>query len=124
MEFAATCDFVSIGCARFRDADGDVAFCFLKQTVADHAGGHFGTFLPCVRRVVYADGDGHGWWINRGGGDSGGQGHIANGVCHRGVGQACDGHDFTRLGFFYGYALDAVEGEKFSEAALFHSFTI
>ena len=106
------------------DFDGDVAFNFTRQTVADLAGGDLLAFAAAKRAVVDAEGHGEGRRIDRGGRQRCHDFHGADGVRDGGVGQPGDGDDVTGLGFLDVHPFQATEAHQLGQATGFHQRAI
>src|SRR5690606_12095643 len=110
--------------ARFLDLERNVAFGFLEETIADDAARDLVAFRAGERRIVDDEGHGDGRRVDRLGLEGFGYRRVAERVGDGALGEAGDGDDVARMGFFDGRALDAAEGEDLRDTAAFDELAV
>ena len=118
LQLAAAGDLELVLVLRFAHADGDVAFGFPQQAGADHPARHLVALAPGKRRIVDRDAHRQGRRIDGERCDRRRHRWLADGIRHRGLGQAGDGDDVARRGLLDRHALQPAEGEQLGQTRL------
>ena len=99
--------------------DGDIAFGFAKQAIANDAALYFGALAARQRRIVHRDGDGERGRIDRRRRDRHRYIEIAERIGHRRRHETCDRHDVAGFGAFDRHARQPAKGEQLGCARAF-----